>query len=272
MSWIYKYINLRKIFKRSLRLKISARTLKKSKILTKIALGGLLCLIFFSGYQPVFNFPPVKSSKVLAQDATLTQIVEASKAPIVFQLPMPGYLSTPFSSFHPGIDIASGLGMPIKPIAKGTVSEVGYNFWGLGLVVEVDHGLGYKSLYAHMGKTYVSRGQEVDENSFLGEVGLTGNTSGPHTHLEVSKDNQKIDPRIILPTVRENPEESDFIAQNSDKPSTTSIPYKPVAAVSTPAPVSTPQPTAPPTTAQILNQPLVTTALGTTTQSLQILK
>ncbi len=265
MSWTYKHINLRRLARKVLRFKISARTLKKSKVFLKIALGGISCLVFFSAYQPAFKFPPVKSSVVKAQDATQTQIIEASKAPITFQLPMPGYLSTPFSTFHPGIDIATGLGMPIKPISKGIVTEVGYNFWGLGLIVEVNHGLGYKSLYAHMGKTYVSKGQEVSEDNFLGEVGLTGNTSGPHTHLEVSKDNQKIDPRIILPKLREYPEESDFIALSNDRSSTTSIPYT---SVPTPTPVSTPKPTPPPTTQEILNQPLPVNNLNQTSTSL----
>jgi hypothetical protein len=147
---------------------------------------------------------------------------------MTFQLPHEGYITTPFSSFHPGIDLCTGLGMPIKPIAKGVVISAGFNFFGLGLVVEVDHGNGYRSLYAHMGKVYVEAGKEVNENSFLGEVGLTGNTSGPHTHLEVSKDGTKIDPRLILPEIRGYPKEEDFAKIQSATPSAVAIPiFKP---------------------------------------------
>src|SRR3990167_7414150 len=134
MSWIYKHINFRRFLKKTLRLKFSARTLKKSKVLIKIALGGIFLLFFFLNYQPSFKFPPVKSVVIHAQETAQIQTVEAATMPIAFQLPIPGYLSTPFSTFHPGVDIATGLGMPIKPISKGTVSEAGFNFWGLGLV------------------------------------------------------------------------------------------------------------------------------------------
>jgi len=186
-----------------------------SKFSNKIALG-LFLATFLLNLQPQFGYPPITQSKALAQQqpeatsASQTQTVGATESPLTFQLPHPGYLSTHFSSFHPGIDIASGLGMPIKPIAKGIVSNAGFNFWGLGLVVEVDHGYGYKSLYAHMGKIYTQKGAEVSEESILGEIGLTGHTSGPHTHLEVTKEGSKIDPVAFLPTLRNYPAEADF--------------------------------------------------------------
>ncbi len=183
-----------------------------SKFSSKIALGVILAL-FLLNLQPHFGYPPLTQNKALAQEATpasQTQQVEAAQSPLLFQLPHPGYLSTKFSSYHPGIDIASGLGMPIKPISKGIVSDAGFNFWGLGLIVEVDHGYGFKSIYAHMGKIYVSKGTEVSEDSILGEIGLTGHTSGPHTHLEVTKDGTKVDPTAFLPTLRNYPAQEDF--------------------------------------------------------------
>lgn len=164
-----------------------------------------------------------------------------------FQLPHPGYITTPFSSYHPGIDICTGLGMPIHPIANGVVINASYTFWGLGLVVEVDHGNGYKSLYAHMGKIYVQKGQQVDTSSMLGEVGLTGNTTGPHTHLELSYNDQKIDPRPLLPEIRNYPTEQDFANYTSATPSAVAIPSNTEATPSTiiapepsPSPIATP--------------------------------
>ncbi len=177
----------------------------------KLTLGVFL-LIFLSGYQPSFHFPPLKKSIVHAEEPEQTKTIQAQSVSLTFQAPHPGYISTHFSSYHPGIDLATGLGMPVKPITKGKVISAGYNFFGLGLVVEVEHPEGYRSLYAHMGATYVKPGQEVDVNNQLGEVGLTGNTSGPHTHLEVYKDGKAIDPLTLLPAQRNQPEPSDFIA------------------------------------------------------------
>lgn len=187
----------------------------KSKI--KIALG-VVSLIFLLDIQPSFKYPPFHQPIVYAQTIEQSTAIKAQSVPFTFQLPHPGYLSTRFSVFHPGIDIATGLGMPIKPITSGTVINTGYNFWGLGLIVEVNHTQGYSSLYAHMGKIYVKVGQTVTTNDILGEVGLTGNTSGPHTHLEIHKDGKSIDPLPLLPTIRNYPIEQDFkaVAKTSD--------------------------------------------------------
>lgn len=180
-----------------------------NKLALKIVLG-VFCLTFLLDYQPVLGFPPIKKNTIKAQTTEQTQTISAKEVPFPFQLPHPGYLSTFFSSYHPGIDLATGLGMPIHPIASGTVVEAGYDFWGLGLKVEVDHGAGYKSTYAHMGKIYVKKGQSVSKDDLLGEVGLTGNTSGPHTHLEIAKDNVKINPTALLPEIRKYPIAADL--------------------------------------------------------------
>lgn len=184
-----------------------------AKLSTKVAMG-LVLLVFLLDYQPSLSFPPAKKSTVKAQESVQTQKIEAKSLPFVASLPHPGYLSTRFSFFHPGIDIATGLGMPIHPISKGTVIDTGFNFWGLGLIVVVDHGNGYHSLYAHLGKIYVQKGQNVDLGDILGEVGLTGHTSGPHTHLEVSKDGKNFDPQTILPTIGEIPKPEFLTAIN----------------------------------------------------------
>jgi len=166
---------------------------------------GVLFILFVMGYEPVFGFPPIRQSVARAQNEQL-QIIDAQALPFTFQNPHGGYISTKFSLFHPGIDIATNLGTQIHPVAGGTVIDTGYNFWGLGLVVMVDHGDGYQSLYAHMGKIYVQKGQKVSQGDVLGEVGLTGNTSGPHTHLQISKNGQNIDPQTLLPTLSDHPQ------------------------------------------------------------------
>ena len=173
-----------------------------SKISAKIALG-VFFLTFFCNFQPSFSFPPVKRNVVHAQTPTdnieQTQTLDSKALDVVFKLPHDGAISTHFSAFHPGVDIAAPLGTLIHPVADGVVVDEGFNFWGLGLTVTVDHGHGYQSLYAHMGKIYVKKGDQVTTDQYLGEIGLTGNTSGPHTHLQISKDGNNFDPMTVLP-------------------------------------------------------------------------
>ena len=214
----------------------------------KFKLGALLlCSTLLLNYQPTLGFPPIKRNVVFAEVAQ-EQVVEAQVSPVTFQLPHPGYITTRFSSYHPGIDLCSGLGMPIKPIAKGKVVEAGYNFFGLGLVVEVEHEGGYRSLYAHMGKIFVDKGKEVDMGDYLGEIGMTGHTTGPHTHLEITKDGAKINPLAILPEIRSYPTEEDFVEVKSATPSAVTIPVaKPISSQSAqikvaPLPTATPNP------------------------------
>lgn len=159
------------------------------------------------GYQPtfVFKFPPIEHKPVLAQEEQTDQVI--SKAfPQPINLPHPGYLSTNFSAYHPGIDIATGLGMPIRPITGGIVEEVNFGFLGYGNHVIVSHSGGFKSMYAHMGKIYVKKNQTLDAANLLGEVGMTGHTSGPHTHLEITYNGQFINPLTILPEIPNFPQ------------------------------------------------------------------
>ena len=166
-------------------------TLLTPKSNVKKLVAGVLCLCLFLANPIAGELIVVKAQEAATPVSTTPELD--------FKLPHPGYISTYFSSYHPGIDIASGLGMPIHPIAPGKVVSQGLNFWGLGLVVEIEHEKGYRSLYAHMGKIYTEVGQDVTTDSIIGEVGLTGRTSGPHTHLEIRKDNQTVNPVAILP-------------------------------------------------------------------------
>ena len=188
-----------------------ALTSKLSKIKLRFLnrFTKLVIILFFSfsllGYYPTFSIPPVKQSLVKATSSEQKGeiIAENFSKPLV--LPHPGYLSTRFSTRHPGIDIATGLGMPIHPITEGEIIEVGRDFWGLGNFVEVSHQNGFRSKYAHMGRVFVRVGDKVTEENILGEVGLTGYTSGPHTHLEITRDGKFIDPQALLPEIPDMP-------------------------------------------------------------------
>lgn len=182
---------------------LRSRGFKKPSILAKFSVLGLLWL-YLLGYQPAFTIPPIKKA-IARAEFSQEQIIEVDSFKQPFLLPHPGYISTRYSRWHPGIDIATGLSMPVRPIQDGEVREISYNFWGLGNHIVVDHGQEISSLYAHMGRVYVKKGDHVTPSSILGQVGLTGRTSGPHTHLEVTRGGHHINPENILPQLPNMP-------------------------------------------------------------------
>lgn len=202
---VYRDALINSILKIKPRLPLSAskRIWRLKKILFKLPVIGLI-VITLMGYYPVLSFPPLKQS-IAKADESIKQEIVADSLPSPINLPHPGYLSSRFSTWHPGVDIATGLGMPIHPITQGVVEDVTYELWGLGHHVTISHPGGYKSTYGHMGRVYAKVGQQVDYSSTLGEVGMTGSTSGPHTHLETTKDGKYIDPQSILPKLEDFP-------------------------------------------------------------------
>lgn len=187
------------------------RSIKRLKyIFLKLPIVVIIALSLM-GYYPVLDFPPIRQAVVKADttDAQKAEVISDS-LPEAISLPHPGYLSTRYSFYHPGVDIATGLGMPIHPIASGSVEQVNYDLWGLGHHVIITHQAGYRSIYGHMGRVYVKKGQAITVESTLGEVGMTGRTSGPHTHLEITKNGQYIDPLNLLPKVPDFPRAEDF--------------------------------------------------------------
>lgn len=177
--------------------------IRLKNIFPKLTLSGLTAALLL-GYYPVFTFPPtIKQHQVRAEEPQ--QEVIAEQLPEAFSLPHPGYISQRFTAYHPGLDIATGLGMPIHPISSGVVEEIIFGFLGYGNHVYVSHTGGFKSMYAHMGRIYVKRGQTVTTENILGEVGISGFTSGPHTHLEITRNNINIDPQTLLPPLPNYP-------------------------------------------------------------------
>lgn len=99
-----------------------------------------------------------------------------------------GTRSDPFKKHlakHKGIDMRASLGSRISAQAGGKVITAGYQKNGYGNVVEIDHGNGFSSKYAHLNKIYVKKGDVVKFNQALGEVGHTGRATGNHLHYEV---------------------------------------------------------------------------------------
>lgn len=95
---------------------------------------------------------------------------------------------------HTGIDFAASIGTPIYATADGTIEKVDVRFSGYGKMVEIDHGFGYRTRYAHMHDFAVKKGQHVKRGDLIGYVGDTGLSTAPHLHYEVFINDQRVDP------------------------------------------------------------------------------
>ena len=108
-----------------------------------------------------------------------------------------GYRSDPFTKarkMHFGMDFTAKRGTPVYATGNGVVKRADSRSSGFGKHIRIDHGFGYISLYAHLSKYNVRRGQKVKRGDIIGYVGNTGRSAGPHLHYEIIKNNKKIDP------------------------------------------------------------------------------
>jgi len=94
---------------------------------------------------------------------------------------------------HTGIDFVANTGTPVYATGKGKVVFVGRN-GGYGLEIRIDHGFGYRTLYAHLSKVLVKRGQKVERGDLIAKSGNSGLTTGPHLHYEISHNGRKLNP------------------------------------------------------------------------------
>ncbi len=110
-----------------------------------------------------------------------------------------GYDYSP-STNHYAIDIDGDLGEPMWAADSGVVVYAGWNNFGYGNMVVIDHGNGWQTAYAHMEVVGVICGQSVFQGTLIGTIGSTGNSSGPHIHFEMLHDNYgKVNPWDFLP-------------------------------------------------------------------------
>ncbi|GAA0226512.1 hypothetical protein GCM10009000_046920 [Halobacterium noricense] len=107
-----------------------------------------------------------------------------------FSYPATGTVTSTFydgrsSGNHGGVDIANDTGTNILATRGGTVSTVGWDGDGYGNYIIIDHSGGYQTLYAHLSNVFVSRGESVYWDQHIGDIGSTGNSTGPHVHYEI---------------------------------------------------------------------------------------
>ncbi len=142
-------------------------------------------------------------SFAMAQSTTTSVGASGAINGMSLQIPVGGSISSRFgargsrSSTHTGLDIATPSGTGVRPIAGGTVVFAGYK-GSYGNLIIVDHGNGVSSYYAHLSAIYVGAGSGVSTGSTIGAVGSTGNSTGPHLHLEIRINGSPVNPQNYL--------------------------------------------------------------------------
>ena len=120
---------------------------------------------------------------------------------------MAGYISSSFGermdpfngeeAFHKGVDFASEAGADVLAVAQGVVTWAGPRE-GYGILIEINHGNGYVTRYAHNSRVAVAVGDTVERGQAIAVVGSTGRSTGPHVHFEVLRDGRQIDPMAFI--------------------------------------------------------------------------
>ena len=137
--------------------------------------------------------PIVVATKPTVTATSVSRKMSFQKLPIAvsFIRPISGTITSRFGSIsrvrtgaHTGLDIATKTGTPIAAAASGTVIYSGYQ-GSLGYLIKISHGNGIETYYGHCSKLYAKVGQKVNQGDIIAAVGSTGNSTGPHLHLEV---------------------------------------------------------------------------------------
>lgn len=144
------------------------------------------------------------AEKVLGKNIDTTETLANVNGIEIAVLPIKGTISSRYgvssrirSSNHTGLDIAAPSGTSIKVVADGTVIAASYS-GSYGNLVKVSHGNGVETWYAHTSKMFVTVGQKVVAGEAIAAVGSTGNSTGPHLHLEIRINGQHINPQKYL--------------------------------------------------------------------------
>jgi murein DD-endopeptidase MepM/ murein hydrolase activator NlpD len=113
-----------------------------------------------------------------------------------------GWRTNPWPEFHKGLDLEANYGTPVHATAAGTVASAGWD-GGFGLKVDIDHGNGYHTWYAHLSRASVAPGQRVTKGELIALSGSSGESTGPHLHYQLMYEGQPIDPQPFLRGVPE---------------------------------------------------------------------
>ena len=146
------------------------------------------------------------TNEIEIKDPTTGEVVVTINSPMVW--PVKGVITLefgkphlPYQIFHTGIDIANGqgkIGDDITPFMDGTVTYAGQTSTGYGKHIIIDHGNNVTSLYGHLDKVLVYKGQTVKIGDVIGKEGSTGWSTGPHLHFQINVFGIPVNPRIFL--------------------------------------------------------------------------
>lgn len=171
------------------------RYLAEHKIARKVFASNLAGIFMATAFLPSANV----EAFVEEQPQAVIEIQNTLKTEKSIQYPLEKVkVNQGYNKFHHAVDLGAPVGSVIKPVKSGVVSFSGYRADGYGNLVVIDHGKGLDSYYAHLNKIYVSEGQEVNTSTVIGEVGLTGHTTGPHLHLEINQNGAPLNPLSVL--------------------------------------------------------------------------
>ena len=172
----------------------------------KSAQGGPLIMLATAAdgsIDPRFQRFGLSLARMEALERSVAGLPQALPASLEYISSGFGYRADPFTGgadFHPGLDFKGPLGAPIYAAARGTVSFVGQRS-GYGNVVEIDHGNGLITRYAHMSGFRTVVGKPVMPGQLIGLIGSTGRSTGPHLHFEVRLGDRPVNPRPFLEAV-----------------------------------------------------------------------
>jgi murein DD-endopeptidase MepM/ murein hydrolase activator NlpD len=113
-----------------------------------------------------------------------------------------GWRTNPWPEFHKGLDLEANYGTPVHATAAGTIASAGWD-GGFGIKVDIDHGNGYHTWYAHLSRANVNPGQHVTKGELIALSGSSGSSTGPHLHYQLMYGGQPIDPEPFLRGVPE---------------------------------------------------------------------
>lgn len=172
--------------------------------------------------DPRFERMVLSLSRMASLERGLQEIPQVMPADIRSISSGFGYRRDPFNghaAMHAGLDFRAPYGAPIHAAADGTVSFVGTKS-GYGNVVEVSHGNGMITRYAHMSRFASRVGQDVKAGDVIGRIGNSGRSTGPHLHFEVRINGNAVNPRPFLESAPDVLEEARaaFIANHADAP------------------------------------------------------
>ncbi len=153
-----------------------------------IACGLVLCIIAGFKYTGMFEVQRDALKTIISKNIDFT--------PKKLTSPAQGIVTAEFGGKHKGIDIANHEGAAVNSIDGGTVSEASQNE-SYGKYIKIKHE-DFVSLYAHLSEITVKKDDKISKNQQIGKMGSTGDSTGPHLHFEIIKNNKYINPKSMV--------------------------------------------------------------------------